>query len=347
VATGGHHDGLQGAPPELAAWLAEHAGMGRVSGIEPLTGGNSNATYRVVAEAGAFILRRPPAHALSTSAHSMEREYRVLSALKETRVPVPAVVAMCTDSSVFGAPFLVMEEIAGVPLTDCLPPGYGPGAVAGLGHELMDVLAGLHSVDVDEVGLTTFGRPAGFLERQVGRWRAQYRSYAVRELPAFEAVATWLDRNRPQNHRPGILHGDFHMDNCLWAVDGPHLLAVIDWELSTVGDPLLDLGLCLALWGDRPVPTPALSHIQAVSRASDSPTTHDLAERYSQLSGRPIDDLAYYLTLALWKLAAILEGAYAQHVAGHLDSDYARSLRRDVPLLLEEAASHAGLIVRP
>jgi aminoglycoside phosphotransferase (APT) family kinase protein len=347
VSPEGHDDGSGKVPPELAAWLADRAGTGRVGRIEPLLGGNSNATYRVVAEAGTFVLRRPPVHALSKSAHSMEREHQVLSALVGTGVPVPTVVAICTDPAVFGAPFLVMDEVVGVPLTDSLPARYGPGAVAGLGHEMVDVLARLHSVDVDDVGLSTFGRPEGFLERQVGRWRTQYRSYAVRDLPAFEAVATWLGRNRPKEQRPGILHGDFHIDNCLWATDEPRLLAVIDWELSTVGDPLLDLGLCLALWGDRPVPAPALDRIQAVSRASGSPKAHDLAERYALRSGRPVGNLAYYLTLALWRLAAILEGAYAQHIAGHLDSDYARGLRRDVPVLLEEAALHAGVTVRP
>ena len=342
----GHDDGPERVPPELAVWLADRAGTGRVARLEPLTGGNSNVTYRVVAESGTFVLRHPPVHALSKSSHSMEREHRVLSALEGTGVPVPSVVAMCTDPAVFGAPFLVMDEVAGVPLTDSLPAGYGPGAAVGLGHEMVDVLAQLHGIDVDQVGLSTFGRGEGFLERQVERWRSQYRSYAVRDLPAFEAVAMWLGRNRPEEQRRGILHGDFHIDNCLWATDGPRLLAVIDWELSTIGDPLLDLGLCLALWGDRPVPTPALARIQAVSRVSGSPNAHDLAERYSQRSGRPVDDLAYYLTLALWKLAAILEGAYAQHVVGHLDSDYARGLRSDVPLLLEEAASHAGVTVR-
>jgi aminoglycoside phosphotransferase (APT) family kinase protein len=274
----------------------------------------------------------------------MDREFRVLRALEGSGVPVPRAVAMCTDRTVFGAPFLVMEEIPGVPITDGLPTGYGPGAVGSLGREMMGALARIHSVDWERSGLETFGRPDRFLERQVERWRSQYRSYTVRDLPAFDAVATWLERNRPEAQTPGILHGDFHLDNCLWAMDRPRLLAVIDWELSTIGDPLLDLGLCLALWGVRPVPTPGLARIQAVSRVHDAPDMQELAEQYAEQSGRTITHLAYYLTLALWKLAAILEGAYAQHLAGQLDTEYARGLRNDVPLLLDEAAAYAGVI---
>ena len=329
----------------LRDWLAEHAATGAVEGIEQLAGGNSNSTYRVVAETGRFVVRRPPAHALSASAHSMDREHRVLRALAGSGVPVPDAVAMCTDPAVFGAPFLVMSEVDGVPLADRLPDAYGPGAVTDLGYQMIDVLATLHAVDWEAAGLDGFGRPQGFVERQVVRWRSQYQGYAVRDLPAFDAVAAWLERNVPvATQRPGILHGDFHLDNCLWSAGAPRLQAVIDWELSTIGDPLVDLGLFLALWGDRPVAAPALPRIQAVSRVSGAPTADALAQRYASLSGRSVEDVRFYLVLALWKLAAILEGAYAQHVGGRLDSEYARGLRTDVPTLLDEAAARAGVV---
>ena len=328
----------------LRVWLLEHASTGPVERIEQLVGGNSNATYQVVAQGGRFIVRRPPLHAMSASAHSMDREHRVLCALAGTDVPVPAALAICTDPTVFGAPFVVMSEVLGVPLSDHLPETYGPDAVTRLGHQMVDALASLHGVDWEAAGLTGFGRPSGFLERQVTRWRSQFQSYAVRDLPVFEAVAGWLEQNLPAApQRPGLLHGDFHLDNCLWSTEAPELMAVIDWELSTIGDPLVDLGLCLALWGHRPVPVPALARIQAVSRVPGAPSVEELAERYAQRAGRPVTHLPFYRVLALWKLAAILEGAYAQHVGGQLDSEYARSLRADVPTLLDEAAAHAGV----
>lgn len=327
----------------LATWLAANARTGEIRSIEPLAGGNSNATYRLWADCGRYIIRRPPQKALSTSAHAMDREYRVLGSLWGGPVPVPRPIALCDDPEVFGAAFLVMEEVDGVPITDRLPAGYPDGAVATLGEAMVDVLADLHGIDWRAAGLEGFGRPEGFLDRQVERWRRQYAQYAARDIPAFEAVAAWLSANQPPPQEPSILHGDFHLDNCLWAPAAPRLAAVIDWELATIGDPLLDLGLCLAMWGERPLDPPGMPRIQAVSRAPGSPDRRALAARYAQRSGRSVEHLTYYLVLALWKLAAIVEGAYAQHVAGQLSSDYARSLERDVPALLGEAAAHAGL----
>ena len=329
----------------VTAWLENHAEVPGPLTAEAVGGGNSNATFLLRGPGASFILRRPPAAALSGTAHSMGREYRVLSALAGSGVPVPRPVAFCDDADVTGAPFLVMEHVDGVSVTDRLPAGYepGPASVARLGEEMVDGLAALHRFDWQAGGLADFGRPEQFLERQVPRWTRQYESYAVRDLPRFAEVGEWLDKHRPAQWTPGLMHGDFHLDNCLFSAREPRLLAIIDWELATIGDPLLDLGLALAFWGSRPVDPPAMPPVQGVSRCAGAPDRAALADRYTERSGRPVDDLGWYMALALWKLAAIVEGAYAQYLDGRLTSDYARRLADDVPRLLEEAAAAAGL----
>jgi aminoglycoside phosphotransferase (APT) family kinase protein len=333
------------AHERLRRWCAEALGEEFV-GLRRLTGGNSNETSLLETTAGKRILRRPPAAAISASAHSMEREHRILTALEGTAVAAPRPLALCTDSEVLGAQFLVMEFVDGVSLLDTLPPAYPEGAASAraIGEALVDALAALHSAPWREIGLADFGRPDGFLERQVTRWRGQYGTYKVREIPAFDRVADWLEANRPATFEPGILHGDFHLDNCLVSKEPPaRVLAIVDWEMATIGDPLLDLGLALAFWGEERPPLPGFPRIQAVSRVSGSPSRQELADRYARASGRSVEHLPYYLALAFWKLAAIVEGAYAQLLGGRQDTDYARNLEHDVPALLEEAAGFCGL----
>ena len=329
----------------LADWLEKDTGITGPLSAEPVGGGNSNATFLLRGPAGSWILRRPPAAALSGTAHSMAREHRVLCALAGSDVPAPRPVAFCDDADVIGAPFLVMEHVDGVSITDRRPAGYdaGPEPVRRLGEEMIDGLAALHRFDWRAAGLDDFGRPEQFLERQVGRWTRQYESHAVRDLPRFAEVGAWLEAHRPPAWTPGLMHGDFHLDNCLFSASEPRLLAIIDWELATIGDPLLDVGLALGFWGRRPVDPPAMPQVQGVSRSAGGPDREELAARYAEQSGRSVEDLAWYMTLALWKLAAIVEGAYAQFLAGRLRSDYARRLADDVPRLLEEAAFAARL----
>ncbi|MDQ3946191.1 MAG: phosphotransferase family protein [Actinomycetota bacterium] len=312
---------------------------------ERVGGGNSNATFVVRGQGRPLVVRRPPAAAVSGTAHSMAREHRVLRALAGTGVPAPRPVAYCDDPEVTGAPFLVMEHVDGVSITDTLPGAYDPGeaTLRRLGEEMIDGLAALHRVDWEAAELGDFGKPDQFLERQVPRWTRQYESHAVRDLPRFAQLARWLEAHRPPQWTAGIMHGDFHLDNCLFARHEPRLLAIIDWELATIGDPLMDVGLALAFWGPRPLDPPAMPQVQAVSRRSGAPDRDELARRYAQRSGRTVEHLTWYMVLAFWKLAAIVEGAYAQYLDGRLTTDYARRLGDDVPRLLEEAGHAAGL----
>ena len=315
-----------------------------------LTGGNSNETYLLHQRDGDYVLRRPPRHALSASAHNLAREYRVLVALEAAGAPAPRPLGLCEDTDVPGAPFLLMEHIdRSCSLTDALPSAWAgtADAITVVADEVVDALTAVHRVDWRAAGLDGFGRPDGFLARQVPRWYGQWQSIRCRPLPEMDRLAEWLDARRPAaaagatDPVAGLVHGDFHLDNCLFSDTGPRLRAVIDWEMATVGDPLLDLGLLLAFWGPRPADTPGMAQIQAVSRAPGAPPREHLLDRYENGVGRRVPDVAYYRVLALFKLAAIVEAAYAQYRSGRLETAYAAALEHDVPALLAEAATLA------
>jgi len=332
----------------VAGWLGAQGvavDVDRAS-LRRLAGGNSNVTLVLSDGVGSWVVRRPPLHALDPSAHSMSREWTVLSALRETPMPAVRALAYCPDPVVLGVDFLVLEMVPdAVSLLDSLPPAYPDDhqALPPLGFALVDALADLQAVDWVGAGLTGFGRPDGFLRRQVPRWEAQYRRNAGRDLPLFEQVTRWLVDHLPSEQRAGILHGDYHLDNCLFSAQRPELLAVVDWEMATVGDPLVDLGLSTAFWGERPTELPAMPMIQAVSRRRGSPTRQHLVERYAERTGRDVSGIAWYQAFALWKLAVVIEPAWGQHVRGELRTPYTAALERDVPLLLEEAARFAGV----
>jgi aminoglycoside phosphotransferase (APT) family kinase protein len=342
--------------PEVSAWLTAALGDPGPFTVTPIGGGNSNETLLLESPAARRVLRHPPAASLSPGAHSMGREWRVLNAIAgadesagastgQGGVPAPKPLAFADADEVPGGPWLAMEEIDGVALTE-LPPAYAPGAdsVAAVGEAAIDALAALHNLDWRAAGLDGLGRPDGFLERQVDRWRGHFDRHKVRDLPDFDRVAAWLEANRPDPQEPALLHGDFHLDNCLFAPRPPaRVAAIVDWEMATIGDPLLDLGLLLGFWGNERPARPAMPWVQALTRVPGSPSRADLAARYAAATGRSVEALPWYMALAFWKLAAIVESAYAQHLAGELDSDYARGLATDVPALLAEAATFAAL----
>lgn len=337
------------AATRVAAWAKDATDLAidpHLATLERLAGGNSNETYLLSDGERFWIVRRPPAHELDASAHSMSREWTVLRALAGTEVPTAGVLGYCDDRSILGTDFLLMRYVPdSVSLQDTLPPTYSesPETLQTLGISLAEVLATIQSVDWRAVGLEGFGRPDGFLARQIPRWEGQYRRNQVRDIAAFERVTAWLAAQQPPEQPAALMHGDFHLDNCLFAVDRPELLAVVDWEMATIGDPLVDVGLCLALWGPRPNDHPAMPRIQAISRTAGAPTRDELAVAYEELSGRDISHLRWYQAFALWKLGVVIEPAWGQHLRGELRTDYTAALEHDVPALFEEAAVLAGI----
>ena len=332
----------------LQAWLADTLGETGPFELNPLSGGNSNETVAVTtARGGRWILRRPPAASLAPGAHAMEREHVIMQALSGQPVPSPRTLGVIVAEDVPQTPALLMEHVDGVALTDTLPDSYPPQpqAATEIGEAVIDALAALHSVPWREAGLESFGKPEGFLERQVPRWRKQLERYRTRELPHLDELTVWLEANRPPTFEAGIMHGDFHLDNCLLTPAPPiSVAAIVDWEMSTIGDPLMDLGLFLAFWGhDRPDDYPAMPRVQAVSRIPGAPSRAALAARYAERSDRSVEHLDWYCAMAFFKLAMIVEGAYAQHVDGRLRTPYAAALEHDVPALLREAAGFARL----
>jgi aminoglycoside phosphotransferase (APT) family kinase protein len=309
----------------IAAWMdAEGLPRGPLEDVELLAGGTQNVLLRFVRGGRSYVLRRPPRHLRANSNETMQREARVLAALADTGVPHPRFIAGCASTDVIGASFYLMEPVTGFnPTTGLREPHRSDPAVRfAMGMSLVDAIAALGGVDYRAVGLEGFGRPEGFLERQVERWRAQlegYRSlagYPGPEIPGVEDVATWLERNRPDRWQPGILHGDYHLANVMYALDGPRLAAIVDWELSTIGDPLLDLGWLLATWpeGDQPSVASVM-----VSPWDGFPTADELVARYRERSDRDLSAIEWYAVLACYKLGIILEGTHARACAGKAD----------------------------
>lgn len=329
---------------KILPWFESELGWSSPTFTGPLSGGNSNLTWRFQSNEGACVVRTFPAETISPTAHrGIEREHKVMSAI-QGHVKAPRVLGWGGENSPLGRPFLVVECIDGVSITDTLPDAYAnsPDAASQLGNELIDQLAAIHSVNLQDSGLDGMGRPDKFLERQVTRWLDVRRKASVRDLPEIERLGQWLLANEPAPAAPTLVHGDYHLDNTLVSTTSPEILAVIDWEMASVGDPYTDLGLALMFWGDeRAAEPPAFSHLQAISRQRGVSNRRALAERWAAQTGRSLDNLDYYMAYAFWRLAAIVEGAYCLFVDGKVDSEYARGLEYNVPALLTEAEQAA------
>ncbi|MGH0031251.1 MAG: phosphotransferase family protein [Myxococcota bacterium] len=288
--------------------------------FELIAGGRSNLTYRVVDlgnDGASWALRRPPLGHVIATAHDMAREHRVLSALADTPVPVPRPLALCEDDAVNGAPFYVMEFREGVVLQDRAPEGFlkSPDDARRTSQALVDTLAALHAIDYREVGLEGFGRPAGYLERQVRRWAKQWESNKTGELPEIETLLARLGRALPPQSDETIVHGDFRLGNmALDANDPGRVVAVFDWEMSTLGDPLADLGYTLIYW----VEAGEGSDVEGtnITTAPGFFTRAELVEAYARKSGRDVSSVDFYQVLALTKLAVISEGIYKRFTLG-------------------------------
>jgi aminoglycoside phosphotransferase (APT) family kinase protein len=287
--------------------------------VEVISGGRSNLTYRVTSPAGALVLRRPPLRAVRPTAHDMVREHRVLTALAGTAVPVPRTVHLCTDPEVLGAPFYLMEQVDGLIARDALPAGYADTAAerAAIAHRLVDVLADLHAVDPAEVGLADFGRPEGYLHRQVRRWRGEWEALRDQDRPELDRLAADLGATVPAQPSGPVLHGDYRLDNVVLDPRRPgSIAAVLDWEMSTLGDPLADLGLLVVYWRQE---GGAAHHPAAVPSATSQPGfpgRREIVGRYAERAGRDVSALPWYVAFGLFKLAVVIAGIVARQRAG-------------------------------
>ena len=327
----------------LGPWFAAN-----VPGYEgaPLTasliaGGRSNLTYVVSDGATEWILRRPPLGHVLPTAHDMVREARVMGALHDTVVPVPSVLGSCDDLAVNDAPFYVMAKVDGIIYRDARALATLSAADAGrVSHALVDVLADIHAVDFAAVGLADFGRPDGYCERQVRRWGEQWERSKTREIPAVDEVARRLRAALPDSGAPTIVHGDYRLDNTMMANDDPgRIVAVIDWEMSTLGDPLADLGLFLLYWGQSD------AQVIATGSAIGSQAgflDHDaIVEAYARRSGRDLSALDWYEVFAAYKLAIIVEGINARFQMGKTLGDGFEAMGAMVAGLIDGALERA------
>jgi aminoglycoside phosphotransferase (APT) family kinase protein len=310
---------LPGLPRQsVAAYLAAELGLDAGWSAEVISGGLSNITYRIDAGGQRLVLRRPPlGHALR-GAHDMRREHRVLAALSATPVPVPDVVAFCEDEGVVGAPFYIMREVSGVVVRGTAEAAeLTPEQRAALSDGLADALGDLHAVDVDAVGLGDFGKRGGYAARQVRTWGKQWQGSKTRELPDMDRLLAQLEQNVPVDDETTIVHGDFRLDNTIVSADPPRVLAILDWELATLGHPVADLATMLTYWHDRDDDERcAISVAAGLTTLPGFRTTTELAERYAARTGRDLFQLKIYMALAAMKLAAILEGVHSRHLSG-------------------------------
>ncbi|CAN5678027.1 phosphotransferase family protein [soil metagenome] len=311
------------APEALAPWMsAQGLGDGPLENVSVITGGTQNVMLRFERSGRPYVFRRGPLHLRPVSNKVILRETRVLQALAGTDVPHPHFIAACEDTSVLGdAVFYLMEPIDGFNAGAELPELHAsdPQIRYGMGLSMADSLARLGAVDHNAVGLTDFGKPDSFLDRQVPRWLSELESYngfdnySGSEIPGIQSVASWLQEHQPTDWKPGIMHGDYHSANVMFSRAGPDVVAIVDWEMCTIGDPLLDLGWMIATW-HVPGQNEVLDH--ALMKAGGLPSAQEVIDRYAQNTTRELSHISWYAAMACFKLGIILEGTYARACAG-------------------------------
>ena len=301
--------------------------------------GHSNITYLVRRGDLWLVLRRPPRPPLPPSAHDVLREARLLEAVQGSEVRVPRVLSSSDDESILGVPFYVMEYLKGSVITSTLPEALdAPDQRERMGLELVDALAEIHAVDWKAAGLEGFGKPSGYLERQIRRFSGLWDEGKTRQVEAVDEVARWLGDHLPESPPATIVHGDYRLGNTMFGPERPaRLVAVFDWELATIGDPLADLGYLTATYAQAGDPDTMLFRLSSVTRAEGFPTRDDLIARYEERTGRSMSDLRWYQALALWKSAVFLEGSYARFKAGTTDDEWFAMLEEGVPDIAEAA----------
>lgn len=318
----------------VTAWFEETLGARAPLTFDLIAGGRSNLTYRVRDAAGGdWVLRRPPLGNVLATAHDMGREHKIITALAQTDVPVAPSLALVTDESVNGAPFYVMDFLDGLVVRDMADTDeLSPETRRRAGLSIARTLAKIHAVDPDAVGLGDLGRKDAYIERQLKRWNGQFEKSADRELPSVTEAFARLSAAVPEQGPAAIVHGDYRLDNTMLTPDG-EVMAVLDWEICTLGDPLADLGLLMVYWS-RPGDT--FSALPGGASAADGfPEREEMVEAYVAAGGREVRDLGYYTAFGYWKLACILEGVYARYQAGAMgeDTSAADAFGAIVPLL--------------
>ncbi len=307
-------------------WLQAHVpGTKAPFTFSLITGGHSNLTYKVVDAAGqAYVLRRPPLGAVLATAHDMGREHKIISGVAHSTVPVPPALGLCTDDAVNDAPFYVMAYVDGVVLDtrEVAERTVPEGERSNLGIDIIEILARLHQVDVDAVGLGDLGRKENYLERQLKRWRTQWEKSKTRELAAMDEVYDALSSEIPEQVGAAIVHGDYRLGNMLTGEDH-RIAAVLDWELCTLGDPLADLGYLLNNWAEAGEENSVASRGAALSptAAPGFPSRAEMISRYESLTGRDASKIDYYRAFQYWRLAAIVEGVMARYLKGVMGAD--------------------------
>jgi aminoglycoside phosphotransferase (APT) family kinase protein len=315
-----------GADPEIVGpMLADvlHDPRWQECDVALISGGKSNLTYRVACDAGEVILRRPPLGHILPTAHDMGREYRVMTALADTAVPVPRTFHLGDADSPLAAPFYVMERVVGHICRNALPPGYAETAdgCRRIGEALVDVLADLHTVDPASIGLAEFGRPAGFMERQLRRWSKQWEASKTVDLPALDTLRDDLVAALPVQRASAVVHGDYRLDNTiLHPTEVGAIVAVLDWEMSTLGDPLADLGAMLAYWSqaDDSEVLRRARIMAPVTACEGFPTRAEIIERYAHRTGIDPSDIDWYQAFAYFKLAVVCQGIAARAAGGSM-----------------------------
>ncbi|MFC7165033.1 phosphotransferase family protein [Halospeciosus flavus] len=329
----------------LREFLAEELGDVDSFHVERHGEGHSNETLFVEWGARDLVIRRPPPGETAETAHDVLREYRVVDALQDTEVPVPTTVAACDDHSIIGSDFYVMDRAEGDVLREDEPERFAdPAQRERVGEELVDTLASIHEVDYEAVGLGDLGHPPGYTERQVDRWGKQLdwafeRTADEREVPKLDRVRTWLEANCPDEHPHTLVHGDYKLDNVMYGPGTPpDLVAVFDWEMSTLGDPRADLGWMLSYWRDPKDPAPEVPEL--VTRFMERegyPTRRELVDRWEEQTGFEFEHERFYRALAVYKLAGLGEMFYRRYLEGNSDDPMYPKMEERVPALADRA----------
>ena len=300
-------------------------GLDAPSGLSatPIGEGHSNVTFEL---STGVVLRRPPRGPLPPSAHDVLREARLLRALEPTPVRVPKVLAVCDENDVIGAPFYLMERVVGEVITDTMPEALDSDEErARIAEQLIEALVELHAVDWRSIGLEGFGKPSGYLERQLRRFTGLWEINRTREIGEVEEVGAWLQANLPESPPATIVHGDYRLGNTMFASEAPaRMVAIFDWEMATIGDPLADIGYMVMHWTQPDDPSTKFN-LHTVTRLPGFPTREQLIARYEERSGRSMQALNWYVTLALWKAIVFMEGNYKRALAGSTDDPYLQS----------------------